>query len=440
MKTVIERESPTQVRLTINVEPAEVGPLYDVTLKRLGQEVKIPGFRQGKVPIQVLETRLGKEGIKEEVLRGALPIFFARAVKSESLRPVAPPDIDVTHFEKGQALSFTATVEVRPEITLPTYRGLEIDRPSTEVADEEVDKHLGRLQERYATLEPVSRNIAEGDYALLDLICYQHATQVEEMSVRDFLYEVGSKSFAASELDDELLEKRTGDILKLNATLDEELGEPWGGQEVTFQVLVKDVQVRRLPALGDEFAQTASEFDTLEELRNDLRGRAGQIREMEARAQMRNQAIDKLLAATEVALPKSLLKAETDERLRRLTEQIESAGMRVEDYLERNSMTREDLIAEVRKSAEKAVRSEMVLDAVAREEGIEASSEEVLAAIAAIAMRAGKDPEEVHEEMLASGRVGDLTGDILRRKALDFLVENAQVTDVATSLTLEVAP
>jgi trigger factor len=440
MKTQVERETPTRLKLSIEAEPSEYKDSYDETLRRLAREVRVPGFRRGKVPKPVLESRIGIDAIKQEALKEALPKLFRQAADDESIRPISLPDMTVEHFELGENLTFTAVIEVRPEVHLPAYVGIEAERPSSEVGEDEVNKHFDRLRDRYGSLEEVSRNIQEGDFALVDMVCYQHSNKIDEMSINDFLYLVGSKSIVGEDLDNELMGKRTGDILKLNATLDEALGEPWGGEEVTFSIIVKQVQAKRLPALDDEFAKQASEFDTLDELRADITAKIQAVKRFESETAARNAVIDLLLDRTDVDIPEGMLDHEIKSRIKRIRGQLERSKVTLEDYLKANRMTEASLVEEAKKSAERAIASDFILEAIAEKEGFEATEEDIEREVEMIARRLNASPDDAWDELVASGRVEQLTGDILRRKALDFVVENAKLTEAPPEGSIEIAP
>lgn len=428
MKTTVEHEGPTQRKLLIEVDPDEVAPHYDETLRRLAKEVKIPGFRKGKVPKAVLETRVGKEAIREEFLKDALPRLYSEAASEESLQPVTYPSLEVTSFEEGGTLTFTATLEVRPEITLPEYKGIEVIRPSSKASDEEIEEQLGRLRERFGTLEPIGRNATKGDYVTIDLFGYKHDEKIDAVSTEDLLYEVGSSGFVP-ELDIELEGKRSGDILKFNATMPENFGPPHGGEEVTFQVIVKDVQAKILPEVDDEFAKTASEFDTLEELKAELRKRFEVIKGIESDVVLRNRVLEALVDRADVDVPKSMVSHETEHRLARLLRELERAGVELEQYLEANSATQEDLVESYREGAEKQVAADLLLDEIAEAEGIRVEREDLDAEVASLARQADTEPDVLLKEMVTSGTVNRLAGDILRRKALDLLVEHASISE-----------
>lgn len=427
MKTTVERESPTKLRLVIEVGPEELAPLYEKTLRRLANEVKVPGFRKGKVPRAVLESRVGKDTVRQEVLRDALPALYARAASDESVRAITLPDIDVTSFEEGEPLTFTATVEVRPEVVLAPYRGIEVERPDATAGDEEVDEQVERLRNRFGTLEPVGRNAASGDYVVIDLTGYRHDQKIDEVSAEDLLYEVGSESIVP-ELDRELTGKRVGDILKFNAALPERIGPPHGGQEISFSVVVKEVQAKRLPVLDDEFARTASEFDTLEELRADLRRRIEAIKAIEADVEVRNHILDDLVDRTDLQVPESMVAADVQHRLAGLIRDLQRAGSTLEQYLGVQGASEEQLVDAYRKAAERSIAADLILEAVARAEGVEVSDEEVDSAVSGLAGRLQRGPEELRKELEESNRVVVLRGDILRRKALDQLVQHAKIS------------
>lgn len=428
MKTTVERESPTKLRLEIEVAPEELDPLYEATMKRLAGEINVPGFRKGKAPRALIESRVGEDAIRQEVLRDALPALYARAAGEESLRPVANPEIEVTDYEKGEPLRFTAVVEVRPRLSLPEYRGIEVAWPEAAPTEADVAEQLERLRERFGTLEPVARNAEEGDFVTIDLKTYRHDQQVDDASAQDLLYEIGSGSFVP-ELDTETVGKRTGDIYKFNAVLPDRFGSPHGGEEVTFSVLVKDVQTKRLPALDDEFAKTASEFDTLEELSTEIRSRLEIFKKAEADAEVRNKVIEDLIDRTDVPLPETMINRELERRILRLARDLERAGSTLDQYLAATSTSSEALVDSQKEAASKTVAAELVLEAVAEAEGLDVTEEDLDAEIERIAGLVDRASDKMREELEASGAILSLTGDILRRKALDYLVSQAKVDE-----------
>ncbi len=430
MKTSIEREGATKLKLQVEMAPEEVRPLFDETIRRLGKEVKIPGFRRGKVPRPVLETRIGRETLRQEFLQDAIPQFYARAATAEGVRPVAAPSIEVRQFDESELLAFTATVEVRPELDLPDYQGIEVARPPATATEEEVDSQLAELRTRFGTLEPVGRNAMEGDHLLIDLSAYRHSEKIEAASANDLLYEVGSNALV-KELDEELKGKRAGDILKVNAVLPERFGTPYGGQEISFSMIVKEVHAKRLPSLDDDFAASASEFNTLEELRGELRRQIEEFKGLQSDIEVRKGVVNHLLDQMEVPVPETLVLRELRVKLGGLFRDLEKHQVTLEDYLSRQEQTEAELMETYRKVAEREVAIELILEAVAEAEGIQVGSQEVDADIERYAKLADRPADEVRQDLEEAGRVEALAGDILRRKALDYLVEQAKVIDEA---------
>jgi trigger factor len=429
MKTTVERESPTKVRLLVEVEPSEIDKLTSDTVRKLSQEFKVPGFRKGKVPRQILESRMGKDAIRQRMLEDSLPRLYTDAAKEESLRPVATPDIEVTDFE-GDSLSFTATVEVRPDLHLPNYRELEIERPSTKATREEIDDRLDVLRKRFATLDPVARNAETGDHLLIDVKTSIHDQKIDEASANDFMYELGSGTLAP-ELDKELTGTRAGDIIKFNTTLPERLSKDHGGKEATMTVIVKEVNAKRLPDIDDDFAKTASEFDTIEELEGEIRDRIEEYKGVQADREIRNRLLDELIDLAAVPVPESLVQAEADARMEALLREVRQHGMSLPDYLDVLKMNEDELRTAQRRAAERSIGADFLLDEIAKAEGMNVTRAELDEEVEHLARRAGKTPDELRRDIVQAGRVEALAGDILRRKVLDYLVEQANITDEA---------
>jgi trigger factor len=432
MKTTLTRESASKVKLAIEATSDEVAPAIDRAVASLGKEVKIPGFRKGHVPRKVLETRLGRDAVREAALKEAIPSLLAQAVETESVAPIAPPSVEIMSYDLDGDLAFDATVEVRPEIELPSFELLTVKRPSTEATDEEVSDQIARLQDRFASLETVTRPARRGDYVLIDIHTTQHADEIKELSGTDQLYELGA-GFPVPQLDEELEGKRTGDIVKFNAEVPERVGGPYAGQEVTFQALVKDVREKKLPALDDEFAKTASEFDTLDELRADLRARIEKVKGVQADADVRNLVLEQALDDVEIEAPESLVNDEMAFRLERFEQQLRQAGMTLDQYLQQGGATEEQIESDLRTQAERNVRAQLLLEEIARREGFQITEEELRDEVRYHAETLRTDAEELQKQLASRGRLMALAGDIIRRKALNYLVEKADVQQEGTS-------
>jgi trigger factor len=430
VRSTLEPVEPTKVRINVVVEPDELRPAIDRTARRLSREVRVPGFRKGKVPRQVIEARIGREALLAEAIeQEAVPEFYARAIEELGVQPLSRAQVEPPDYTDGEPLSFSATFEVKPELDLPPYRGVEVERPALEVTDEHVDAQLERLRERFAQLEVIGRPLAKDDFAQIDLRATHHTDEIPELTRTDFLYEVGSGT-VVPKLDEELEGKRKGDILKFNATLPEEAGEELAGREVTFSVLVKEAKAKVLPKLDDDFAQEASEFDTLDELKADLRQRLEDAAAQQVASELETRVLQAYLDQVEVPLPESLVHDELHYRANRFAQQLTYMGANLEQYLQAVGQTSDDIEADLRAQSERAVKAQLVLEAIARAEGFEASEEEVEAELARQAQRVNRTPEEVRKA-LADGRAGVISGDILRSKALAFLVEHATQHDPA---------
>jgi trigger factor len=427
MKTTVNQEGPTKVRISVEATPDEVAPALDRAFERLAGEVKVPGFRKGKVPRKVLEARLDPDQIRQVALEEAVPILWRQAITENEVKPITLPEIDVKSYDDA-GLTFEALFEVRPEINLPDFSQIRVDRPSATVTDEELEEQLKRLQERFATLETVAHPARASDFALIDLKGYRNDKEVPEASATDLLYEVGTERFVP-ELDKELEGKRQGDILKFNATLPESYPGEFSGQEISFQVLVKEIRQKNLPALDDEFAKSASEFDTLDELRADLRTRIEELKRVSADAEVRNRLLEKLIEEASVPVPDALVNDELSYRVARFSDQLRQAGVTIDQYLERTGQSEEQITDDLKGQAERNVAAQLILDEVGRREELEASEEDLQAELLTHAQAMQKKPEELREDLASSGRLGALAADIIRRKALDLIVDRAEVKE-----------
>ena len=357
-----ERLDNDRVRLRVEAPESSLKPALDAVYRRWAGEIKVAGFRQGKVPRQIIDARVGPEVIREEALRDALPDLYREALAAEDLEAIAPPDIEILEFDPGEPILFEAMVDVRPEVTVPDLASISIEAPPSEVADEEVDEQLDRLREQFAELEPVGREARRGDYVLIDLKGYRHEEPVEGASAPDYLYELGSRS-GPPKLDDELEGARPGAILKFNDTIP--AGE-LAGQEISFTVLVKEVKVKRLPPLDDELAKTMGEFDTLDELRDDVRSRLAPVKRSMVREEIANRALFALVDASGLEPPEKLVEQELEHRLEHFAEDLQRAGLTMDDYAQRASVTELEIRRDIRRQAERSLKAELLLEEIAR--------------------------------------------------------------------------
>ncbi len=440
MQTTVETTDPHTVKLTIEVPEEEFDKDLDRTYRAIANQIKIPGFRKGKVPKQIIDTQIGRDAILEEFVNSSVPTYFRKAVADEDLAPITDPDIDVQQLEPGKPFVFSATVEVRPRLSFEEsdYTGINVTKPSVEVSDQEIDEWLERLRERFAELEPVGRPVQQGDFVTVDLTVRKGGDKVEQASREDYLYFVGSGE-VGEKLDVELVGAKPGAILKVSDALPERFGEELGGAAVDITVLVKDVKARKLPAVDDEFAKTASEFDTIQQLRDDLRERLTQVKEREADAALRDLVLQAMIDKVDVDLPESLVNEETDHRVRHAREQAERMGVGLEKMLELQGWDEARLREDSREHAIRAIKSDLVLEGIARNASLEVTAEEIGAEIAVLAQAYDREPKAVAKDLERSGQVVTLAGDIIRTKALDLLVERADIDTEQPEEALEEA-
>ena len=440
MQTTVEETDRHIVRLQVEVPPEEFAQDLDRTYRKLAQDVRIPGFRKGKVPRQIIDARVGRDHVMHQFVDEFLPTYYVRALREHDLAPIADPEIDLDPLEAGQSLKFTATVEVRPRLTLEPeqYKGMHVEAPDPEPREIEIDEYIDQLRERFAELEVVERPAQKGDYVLADVRASVHRKEILEASRVGFLTEVGSEELVP-ELDRELEGKRKGEILKFNAVLAESFGE-LADQEVTFTVLVKEVKSKKLPVADDEFAKTTSEFDTLDELREDVRTKLREFKEVESKAAVRDLVLRQVVDSVDVDLPDRLVDEETEGRIESAKERAQRAGTTLEALLESQGWDELQFRSDARSHSVRGLKAELVLEAVARQEGITATKGDVEGEIRSLAETTGRDAKEVTRILERSGQVGSLAGDIIRTKALDLLVEAADVSTGGAPAQVEAGP
>jgi trigger factor len=423
MRATAEPEEGNRVRLTVEVDEAEIDEVLAEAVRTLSRQVRIPGFRPGKVPRQVLEARMGgAQALRAEALREAIPDFYARAVADAEVDPIAPPEIDITAGEEHGPLAFDAVVEVRPTVAVPGYGGLRVTVPSPGVRDEEVDAQLDRMRETDAELVEVSRPAAEGDNVTINLRGVDGDGH-EVVNVEDYLYEVGSGR-VVPELDTQLVGAKVGDALSF------EVASPDGAATLTFTVLVKEVKDKVLPALTDEWAAESSEFETVAALRADLAGRIGKMKALQARMQLREGALAALVGLVDDdEVPEILVDEEVQQRVHDLSHRLEAQRITVEQFLSATGQTGDELVAQVRQEAFRAVKADLALRAVADAEGLEVSDEELDAEIAAMAARMDTDPAALRRQIDRNGRTLAVRSEQRKAKALTWLLEHVEAVD-----------
>lgn len=424
MKATKEALGPTRVKLTVEVPFEELKPALDQAYRTIAQQVRVQGFRPGKVPPRIIDQRVGRATVLDEAVNDALPRFWAQAAQEEDLQPIGRPDVDVSSFSDGEPLVFTAEVDVRPEIELPEYDGLQVTVDAAEVADAEVDEQLDVLRRRFGTLEGVDRPVADGDYISIDLVAERDGEPVPDAFTSGLSYEVGSGDLVPG-LDEAVL----GLTPDASATFETELrhGDDAGPASVT--VTVKSVREQVLPALDDEFATTASEFDTLDELKAEVRERSLRMKKLQQGLDARDKTLEALLDLVDAPIPDSAVDGEVEGRLHQMGHELEGVGMTLEQYLETQGTSREEFEAEVRDGSAKSVKASFVLDAIATKEELGVSQEELTDQVVRRAQRSGLDPQAYASQLMSSGQLPLLMSEIIRGKALALVLEHAEITD-----------
>jgi trigger factor len=423
VKSAVETLNPTRVRLTVEVPFEELKPSLDAAYRRIARQVNVPGFRKGKVPAQIIDQRFGRAVVLEEAVNEALPQFYGQAVEANDVHVLGQPDVDVTQFADGQELRFTAEVDVRPELDLPDYEGLEVTVDDADVSDADVDAQVDQLRDRFATLASVDRPAKAGDYVSIDLAASEDGTEIEDAKASGLSYEVGSDNLLDG-LDDALVGMSAGDTVTFRTTLP-------GRGDVDAVVTINSVKEKQLPELDDEFAQTASEFDTVDELRADIRSRLERQRQFGQLNQARDRALEALLQLVEVPLPEGLVASETQARREAIEQQLEAAGLDRDDFLAHGGQSSEEFDADIEQRARDYLKAQLVLDTVAQKEQLSVGEGELTQHLLQRAAGSGMQPDEFAQRVVSAGQVPALVTEVVRGKALALVVDHAKVRDTS---------
>jgi trigger factor len=425
MRATAAPEEGNKVRLTVEIDEAEIDEALDDVMKRLSREVRVPGFRPGKVPRKVLETRMGGAvALRGEAIREALPEFYSRAVTETEVDPIDQPDIDVTAGEESGPVSFEAVVLVRPTVAIPGYGGLVVTVPSLEITDEEVTAQIDRLRRTSGELVEVSRPIQTGDQVTIDIRGTRPdaADDDTDLTADDFLYEVGTDSVVPG-LDDQLVGTRAGDTVTFDADL-EALD-----QTVSFAVVVKDVKELELPAADDEWAAEASEFSTVEELRADIAEQLRRRRIVEVQMALQQKTVEALVELVTEEVPEQLVLEELRERIHDLNHRLEGQGMSLGQFLGVSGRSEEEFLDELRAGALQSVKADLALRALVEAEDIEITDEELDEELAAMGSRLEMDADQVRSQLERAGRLSAVRSDRRKAKAMRWLMDSVELVD-----------
>ena len=425
MKSATETLSPTRVKLTVEIPFEELRPSLDTAYQKIGKQIQVPGFRKGKVPPVVVDQRIGRAAVLDEAVNDALPKMYMQALEDNELKPLGQPEVDVTNFSDGEVLEFTAEVDIRPEITLPDYSGLQASVADLAVTDDEVEEQLQGLRERFGAFKDLDRPAAEGDHVTIDLVASENGEPIEGGQVEGQSYEVG-KGTMVEGLDEALIGLSAGESATFQSQL---VGGDLAGKDVDIQVTVHAVKEQELPELDDEFAQTASEFDTVEEMRADLRERLLRAKRLEQASEARDSVLEVLLGQVEVPLPEGVVAEELQGRRQQITQQLAYAGMTQEQYLDTEGQTAEEFEADLERRVRDAITAQFVLDEIATKEQMGVNEAELTEHLVRRAQQAGVSPDEYAKHAMEHDHISALVSEVVRAKALAHVVEGATVTD-----------
>ena len=425
MKSTVEKLSPTRVRINVEVPFAELQADFDRAYKQLAQQVRLPGFRPGKAPAKLLEARVGRAAVLEQVVNEALPARYSEAVTAEELRPLGQPEIEVTKIEDGEELTFTAEVDVRPDIDLPDLSELKISVDPIAVADDEVEAELTGLRARFGTLKGVGRPAQTGDFVSIDLSASVDGEDVPDGKTEGLSHEIGSGQLIDG-LDEAIVGLSDGESAVFTTKL---LAGEHAGQDAEVTVTVKSIKERELPEPDDEFAQLASEFDTIDELRENLTKQVSRVKRIHQAEKIRDSALETLLELVEVPLPQAIVSAQVDSALHNAIHPLDHDEDRFAESLEAQGSSREKFDADNREAAEKAVKTQLLMDAISDDLDIQVGESDLSERLVLMSRQYGVEPQQLVQLLQQNNQLPAIFADVRRGLAVAAVVEAATVTD-----------
>ncbi|MER0068148.1 trigger factor [Corynebacterium sp. KPL3806] len=425
MKTTVDKLSDTRVKLTVNVPFAELDQEIDQAYAAIAQQVSIPGFRKGKAPRQLIDARFGRGPILEQVVNDMLPSRYEQAVQSEDLKVIGQPDVDISKIEDKDFVEFTAEVDIRPEFEVPDFSEISVIVPAIKAGEEDVDKALEDLAERFGELKDTKRKMKTGDYAIIDITAEVDGEKIEEASTEGLSYSIGDDNLIKG-LDTALRGMKTGEDNEFTSTI--QSGEH-KDEEATFKVHVQQTKERKLPDMDDEFAQMASEYDTIEELREATKTEVEESKKAEQAGQIRDEVLKAALADVDFELPQSVVDEQAHAQLHQILGQLAHDEKALAQLLEAQGTSREEFDKQTREQAEESVRTQIFLDAVAEKEEPEVSQRELSDHILFTAQSYGMDPNQFIQQLQSNGQIANLFSDVRRGKALAAAICRTTVKD-----------
>lgn len=430
MKATWEKIEKNKVVLNVEVEAEQVATALDRAFKKVVAKANIPGFRKGKVPRQIFEARFGVESLYQDALDILLPEVYVKAVEESSLEPVDRPDVEIEQFGKGQALIFKATVIVKPEVQLGEYKGLEIPQQDSSVSEDEIGEELKRLQQRHAELVVLEEGAAEnGDIAVIDFEGFIDGVPFDGGKAERHSLELGTGSFIPG-FEEQVVGMTKGEEKDIAVTFPENYqAQELQGKEAVFKVTVHDIKRKNLPELDDEFAKDVSEFDTLEEFKQDIATRL-QERKAQTNEQERESAVvEKAAANAEVEIPDSMITAQVEQMYNDFGNRLKTQGMDLAMYLQFTGQDEATVKQQMRTDAERRVRNDLVVEAIAKAENIAASDEEINEELERLSGQFQRSVDELRAILGANGSLDSIQNDLVTRKTIAFLIENSKTAE-----------
>jgi trigger factor len=425
VKSTVEQLSPTRVRINVEVPFTELEPDFDRAFAQLAQQVRLPGFRPGKAPRKLLEARIGRGAVLEQVVNDALPSRYSQAVTTSEVKPLGQPEIEITKIEDGEELVFTAEVDIRPDINVPDLATLKIEVDPIEVSDEDVDTELQNLRARFGTLTGVERPAENGDFVSIDLSASVDGKDVPDAKTEGLSHEVGSGQLIDG-LDEAIVGLKAGETKVFTTTL--AAGEH-AGEEAQVTVTVNSVKERELPEPDDEFAQLASEFDTIDELKASLKEQVERVKRVQQAEQIRDKALETLLDQTEVPLPEKIVQAQIDDTVHNAIHQLDHDEDAFAKALESQGSSREEFDKDNKENSERAVKTQLVMDAIADQLNVQVGQNDLTERLVLMSRQYGLEPQQLLQYLQENNQLPVMFADVRRGLAVAAVVHGATVTD-----------
>ncbi len=426
MKVTAEHGENREVTLTIEVDQDKLEQATDGAAKRLAGRVNIPGFRKGKAPRKIVENFVGKEAILQEAFESVAQKAFDEALTEQNMEPVTRPEIDIVTLEEGKDVVFTAKFTQRPEVTLGEYKGLKVEKPAVLVSEEDIDRQIEGMRQHQGTLidAPADAAVKKDDFITLDFEGFVDGTPFEGDKGEDYPLQIGSGSFIPG-FEDQLIGAKVGEEREVNVTFPEDYhAENLKGKAAVFKCTVRSIKSRELPELDDAFAKKASKFETLAELREDIRKNLQEGAERQAENERRTKAIDMATDNCTMEIPPVMVENRITAMIQEMAMRLEQQGMSLEQYLQYAGLDMARIRDEYRETAEKNVRTDLMLEEVAKAEDIKVEGRDLDQEVYAMALSYGATPKQVQKIIKEQGRVSDLAATVLRKKTAQFIVDN----------------